>query len=98
MPEIRETEVARDSEGRVVGYRERLRAQSGNGGGFAWGLVLGVLLILIGIGAFAYQRGSFQTAGAAADRVTAEAQAKLSELPASDDPNQSASTSQTSQQ
>jgi len=76
MPEIRETEVERDAEGRVVGYRERVtepaEPRRRRGGGFGWGLLFGVLLIAVGIIAFAYSQGSFQQAGVEADQMTAQ--------------------------
>ena len=79
MPEIRETEVERDAEGRVVGYRERVtepvddrRTRRKGGGGFGWGLLFGALLIAIAIVAFAYSQGGFQQAGLEADQATAQ--------------------------
>lgn len=78
MAEIRETEVERDSEGRVIGYRERLRAKS-SGGGFGWGLILGAVLIAVGIVAFAYSRGGFETAGREADVVAEATEEQLAE-------------------
>jgi hypothetical protein len=75
MPEIRETEVERDAEGRVVGYRERVTEPvetKQRKGGFGWGLLLGALVIAIAIVAFAYSQGSFQQAGVEADQATAQ--------------------------
>lgn len=78
MAEIRETEVERDADGRVIGYRERVsehvdedRKKRG-GGGFGWGLILGVLLIAAAIIAFAYSQGGFQQAGVEADQAAAQ--------------------------
>jgi hypothetical protein len=76
MAEIRETEVERDAEGRVVGYRERVSEHVDDdkpvrrkGGGFGWGLLFGALLIAIAIVAYAYSQGGFQQAGVEADQV-----------------------------
>jgi hypothetical protein len=87
MPEIRETEVERDAEGRVVGYRERVSEQVDEGrpvrrkgGGFGWGLLFGALVIAIAIIAFAYSRGSFQQAGAEADQATAQLEEQTDEV------------------
>lgn len=69
---IRETEVERDADGRVVEkvYVERPRKK----GGFGWGMLLGVLIVAGAIIAFAYSQGSFQTAGVQADQATEVAQ------------------------
>jgi hypothetical protein len=76
MPEIRETEVERDAEGRVVGYRERVTEPVDKprrrGGGFGWGLLFGALVLAIAIVAFAYSQGGFQQAGVEADQATAQ--------------------------
>jgi hypothetical protein len=76
MAEIRETEVERDADGRIVGYRERVSEHVDDdkpvrrkGGGFGWGLLFGALVIAIAIVAFAYSQGSFQQAGVEADQV-----------------------------
>jgi type VI protein secretion system component VasK len=64
-------------------YREteRLRAGPRRGGGFGRGLLLGALLVALGLVYFAYDRGSFERAGADADRAAqhavAEAQQSL---------------------
>jgi hypothetical protein len=101
MPEIRETEVQRDSEGRVTGYTERVEEtrRRRRGGGFGWGLILGAVLVAAGIVAFAYSQGSFQTAGREADQATAEAQSTLSETAenATDAMQQPAGTNETSE-
>jgi outer membrane murein-binding lipoprotein Lpp len=79
MAEIRETEVERDAEGRVVGYRERVSenvdtkpARRGGGGKFALGLLLGAVLLAVAIIAFAYSQGGFQQAGVEADQMAAQ--------------------------
>lgn len=77
MPEIRETHVERDEQGRVVDTkvtidREPARRRRSGGGGFGWGLLLGVLLIVGAIIAFAYSQGSFRQAGLEADRAAAQ--------------------------
>ena len=75
MAEIRETEVERDAEGRVIGYRERVSEHVDDdkkvrrNGGFGWGLLFGALLIAIAIVAYAYSQGGFQQAGVEADQV-----------------------------
>lgn len=78
MPEIRETEVERDAEGRVVDKTvtiERTRNK-----GFGWGMLLGVLIIAAGIIGFAYSQGSFQQAGVQADQATAQIEEQTSTL------------------
>jgi hypothetical protein len=79
MPEIRETEVERDAEGRVIGYRERtsenverVHERPRRKGGFGWGMLFGILVIAVAIVAFAYSQGSFQQAGVEADQATAQ--------------------------
>ena len=76
MAEIRETEVERDADGRIVGYRERVSEHVDDdkkvrrkSGGFGWGLLLGALVIAIAIVAYAYSQGGFQEAGVEADQV-----------------------------
>ena len=71
MPEIHETEVERDADGNVIGYKQVIERPR-RGGGFGWGLVLGVMIIGLAIAGFAYQQGSFQTAGVQADRAAAQ--------------------------
>ncbi|MGE0045282.1 MAG: hypothetical protein AB7J28_01055 [Hyphomonadaceae bacterium] len=56
--EVRQTDVARDPEGRVVGTTERI-VERRRGGGFGWGLLFGVLIIAVGIVVFAYSQGGF---------------------------------------
>ncbi|MGE0595612.1 MAG: hypothetical protein AB7G40_16955 [Hyphomonadaceae bacterium] len=79
MAEIRETEVERDAEGRVVGYRERNVEQPRKGGGFGWGLIFGVGIIAVAIVAFAYSQGGFQQAGVEADRATQQAEQQITQ-------------------
>lgn len=71
MAEIRETHVERDEDGRVTDTKVRIERPH-RGGGFGWGLTLGVLLIAGAIIAFAYSQGSFQQAGVEADQATAQ--------------------------
>ena len=79
MPEIRETEVERDAEGRVIGYKERVSEAADatherprRKGGFGWGMLFGILVIAVALVAFAYSQGSFQQAGVEADQATAQ--------------------------
>ena len=75
MAEIRETHVERDEDGRVVDTKvviERPDEHRRKGGGFGWGMLLGVILIAGAIIAFAYSQGSFQQAGVEADQATAQ--------------------------
>jgi hypothetical protein len=78
MPEIRETEVERDADGRVTGYKERVSDDTiheqprRRKGGFGWGMLFGILIIAVAIVAFAYSQGSFQQAGVEADQATAQ--------------------------
>lgn len=78
MAEIRETEVERDADGRVVAYKERVsergedRVVRRRGGGFGWGMLLGMFVLAVAIIAFAYNQGSFQQAGVEADQATAQ--------------------------
>ncbi|PZO56227.1 MAG: hypothetical protein DCF16_00610 [Alphaproteobacteria bacterium] len=67
MAEIRETHVERDANGNVVDTKVVERRKGG--GGFGWGMLFAVLVIAGGIIAFAYSQGSFQNAGAEADRA-----------------------------
>ncbi len=78
MAEIRETEVERDADGRIVGYRERVsehvdddKPARRKGGGFGWGLLLGALLLAVLVIGYAYSQGGFQQAGRDADQVAA---------------------------
>jgi hypothetical protein len=72
MAEIRETHVERDPDGRVVDTKVTIDRPKRKGGGFGWGLLLGVLVIAVGLITFAYSQGSFQQAGARADQATAQ--------------------------
>lgn len=85
MPEIRETEVERDADGRVIGYKERISEDNTHvheapprrrKGGFGWGMLFGILVIAVAIVAFAYSQGSFQQAGVEADQATAQIEAQ----------------------
>ena len=76
MPETHETEVERDADGRVIGYKQHIDTPKHRGGGFGWGLLFCLLIAIIGIGAFAYNHGSFEGAGRSADQVTAQAEQK----------------------
>lgn len=71
MAEIRETHIQRDAEGRVID-EVTIEHPRKRGGGFGWGLLLGVILIAGAIVAFAYTQGSFQQAGVEADQATAQ--------------------------
>lgn len=72
MAEIRETQVERDADDRVVDTKLTVERPKRRGGGFGWGLFLGVILIAGAIFAFAYSQGSFQQAGVEADQATAQ--------------------------
>jgi hypothetical protein len=89
MPEIRETEVERDAEGRVIGYRERVsenvtapHERPRRKGGFGWGMLFGILIIAVAIVAFAYSQGSFQQAGVEADQATAQIEEQTEDVAA----------------
>jgi hypothetical protein len=78
MAEIRETEVHRDADGRVIGYKERIAEhvdettrRRGKGKSFGWGLLMGAMLIALAIVAYATSLGSFQEAGREADQAAA---------------------------
>ena len=77
MSKVRETQVERDAAGNVVGYTEVEKPK--RKGGFGWGLLLGVLIVAGAIVAFAYNQGSFQTAGVRADQATQSAKADISQ-------------------
>jgi hypothetical protein len=85
MAEIRETEVERDAEGRVIAYKERVSEhvddtrERRSGGGFGWGMLLGVLVLAVAIIAFAYSQGGFQQAGIEADQAAAVIDEKTDE-------------------
>lgn len=72
MADIRETHVDRDAEGRVV--ETRVVERKKGGGGFGFGMLLGVIIVAGAIVAFAYSQGSFQSAGVEADQATAQIQ------------------------
>lgn len=71
MAEIRETHVERDADGNVTDTRVTIDRPK-RGGGFGWGMLLGVLVIAGGIIAFAYSQGSFTQAGVEADQMAAQ--------------------------
>jgi hypothetical protein len=71
----REVEVERDADGRIIGYEEHVeRPRRKSGGGFGWGMLFGVIVLAVGIVAFAYNQGGFQEAGLEADQATAQAE------------------------
>lgn len=72
MPEVRETHIERDEQGRVVDTKVVERHKGRRRGGFGWGMLFGVLLIAVVVIAFAYSQGSFQQAGVEADQATAQ--------------------------
>lgn len=78
MSKVRETQVERDAEGNVIGTTEIERSKKKKSG-FGWGMLLGVLIVAGAIIAFAYNQGSFQTAGVRADQATQTAQADISQ-------------------
>jgi len=73
MSKMQETQI--DGAGDVAGHREIERPRKK--GGFGWGLMLGALIIAVAIIAFAYNQGSFQTAGIAADHASRTVQADI---------------------
>lgn len=77
MSKVRETQVERDPEGNVIATTEIERPK--RKGGFGWGMLLGILIVAGAIIAFAYNQGSFQTAGVRADQATQTAQADLNQ-------------------
>jgi hypothetical protein len=77
MSKMHETQVERDAAGNVTGYTEIERPRKR--GGFGWGLLLGVLIVAGAVIAFAYNQGSFQTAGVRADQATQTAQADITQ-------------------
>ena len=77
MSKVRETRVERDVDGNVVGSTEIERPKKK--GGFGWGMLLGVVIVAGAIIAFAYNQGSFQTAGVRADQATQTAQADVNQ-------------------
>jgi hypothetical protein len=78
MAEVRETEVTRDMEGNVVDRKTTIERPKKRGG-FGWGLLLGVLIVAGAIIAYAYNQGSFQSAGREADQATQTAQVELNQ-------------------
>ena len=76
MAEVRETQVTRDMEGNELD-RKTVIERPKKKGGFGWGLFLGVLIVAGAIVAFAYNQGSFQTAGVRADQALQRAEPDL---------------------
>lgn len=90
MARVHETEVERDADGRVVHTTEHIiERPRRRGGGFGWGMLLGVILIAGAIVAFAYNQGSFQTAGRQADQAAAQVEQQIDQTSAA--PQQEAS-------
>lgn len=79
MAEVRETQVTKDMEGNVLDRKTVIERPVKKGGGFGWGLILGVLIVAGAIIAYAYNQGSFQTAGARADQATQTAQVEATQ-------------------
>lgn len=79
MAEVRETKVTQDMDGNVLDRRTVIERPVKKGGGFGWGLILGVVLVAVAVIAFAYSQGSFQTAGMQADQATQTAQVQLNQ-------------------
>lgn len=79
MAKIRETDIERDVDGSVVTTTEHVieRPKRG-GGGFGWGMLMGVIVIAGALIAFAYNQGSFQSAGRQADQATAQVEQSIS--------------------
>src|SRR5689334_10073187 len=77
MAEIRETQVTQDMEGNVVDRKTVIERPRKKKGGFSLGLLIGVLIVAGAIVAFAYNQGSFQSAGREADQATQTAQVQL---------------------
>ena len=71
MAEIRETHVERDEDGRVTDTKVIVERPK-KGGGFGWGMLLGMVLVAGAIVVFAFSEGSFQQAGVEADQATAQ--------------------------
>jgi hypothetical protein len=76
MAEIRETHVERDAEGRPVDTKTVIERPQ-RGGGFGWGLLLGVVLVVVAVIAYAYSQGSFQRAGREVDQAARTAHVQL---------------------
>jgi hypothetical protein len=78
MAEVRETKIERDGDGHIVNTTEHIiERPKRRGGGFGWGMLLGVILIAGAIIAFAYNEGSFQSAGREADQATAQVEQQI---------------------
>ena len=79
MAVVRETQVTPDAEGNVVERNTVIERPAKKKGGFGWGMLLGVLIVAGAIVAFAYNQGSFQTAGREADQAAQTAQVEASQ-------------------
>jgi hypothetical protein len=75
MARIRERQIERDENGRVIEERVELKRR---GAGFAPGLAAGMIAVLAALAFYAYSQGSFQDAGRDADVAAAQAQTQLS--------------------
>lgn len=83
MAEVRETKIERDADGHVINTTEHIiERPKRRGGGFGFGMLLGVILIAGAIIAFAYNQGSFQTAGRQADQAAAQIEQQVDETAA----------------
>ena len=71
MPANKEIEVERDGNGDVT-HTKTIIERPRRRGGFGWGMLFGIMLVSAGLIAFAYNQGSFQTAGRQADRASAQ--------------------------
>jgi hypothetical protein len=76
MAQVRETQITRDEDGSPADHRTIIERHE-RGGGFGWGVLLGIIILAAGIAIFAYSQGSFQTAGREADRATQTAQVQV---------------------
>jgi len=76
MAQARETQITRDEDGNPVDHRTIIERRE-RGGGFGWGVLLGIIVLAAGIAVFAYSQGSFQTAGREADRAAQTAQVQV---------------------
>lgn len=80
MREETETIVREDEDGRPVRTeRIYIEPERRNGGGFGFGLFLGIVISAIAVVLFAVSQGSFTEAGVEADQATSAAQVELNE-------------------
>jgi cytoskeletal protein RodZ len=79
MAVVRETQVTPEVEGNVVERNTVIERPVKKKGGFGWGMLLGVLIIAGAVVAFAYNQGSFQSAGREADQATQTAQVEANQ-------------------